>query len=212
VGFRQQSGCADGPSCAHGKLDRDRDARLGRWQWSEQFQRHLRLYGSQTRLSLSEAMRPKLILLLAVLAGLWWAGVDLIAPLRAEGYSIEWYRIASGQGTSTNQQFTLSGTIGQADGAGTMRGGNYALASGFWSFISVVPTPGAPELAIALSGPRTVLISWPAPSTGFVLQQNATFNAVQWVDVTERVTSTPVANLVEVPFANGTTFYRLIQR
>jgi hypothetical protein len=73
---------------------------------------------------------------------------------RASGqnYSIDWHNISGGGGTSTNGQYSLTGTIGQPDASGTMSGGSYSLTGGFWSLISVVQTPGASTLTITHSG------------------------------------------------------------
>ena len=55
--------------------------------------------------------------------------------LRTSGqsYSIDWYKIAGGGGTSTNGQYAVTGTIGQPDAGGAMAGGNYSLTGGFWA-------------------------------------------------------------------------------
>ena len=57
------------------------------------------------------------------------------------GYSIPWWTIDGGGGTSSGSNYTVSGTIGQADTA-TMSGGNYAVSGGFWS--------GSPQYKIYL--------------------------------------------------------------
>jgi len=44
----------------------------------------------------------------------------------AQSCSINWYEAAGGGGTSTNGQYSLSGTIGQPDASGAMTGGNYS--------------------------------------------------------------------------------------
>jgi hypothetical protein len=97
------------------------------------------------------------------------------AVLQAQQYSVNWSKIAGGGGTSTNGQFSVSGTIGQADASGASIGGNYALTGGFWSLISVVQTPGAPPLLITHSG-NTVTVFWQAVS-GWNLQQNNDLSA-----------------------------------
>ena len=51
-------------------------------------------------------------------------------------FSIDWYTIDGGGGTSAGGAFQLSGTIGQHD-TGVMSGGNFTLTGGYWS--------GAPE-------------------------------------------------------------------
>ena len=126
----------------------------------------------------------------------------------AQNYSIDWYKIKGGGGTSTNGQYSLTGTIGQHDAGGPMTGGNFSLTGGFWA---VVQTPGAPLLTITHSG-NSVVITWPSPSTGFALQTNSNVaNVAGWLNfggtvndngVTKSVTanSPPVGNL----------FFRLI--
>ena len=52
----------------------------------------------------------------------------------AQSYSINWYKVAGGGGTSTNAQFSLSGTIGQPDASGAMTGnGNAATKRWRWT-------------------------------------------------------------------------------
>jgi hypothetical protein len=149
---------------------------------------------------------------LAFLLAVGFSWVGLPVALQAQSYRIDWHKIAGGQGTSTNGRFSVTGTVGQPDAHGTASGGNYSLTGGFWSFISAVQTPGSPELSISIHSPQAALISWPAPSSGFVLQQNSTLNPGTWMDVTNSVTSLPVVNQIEVTFTQGHTFYRLIYR
>ena len=54
----------------------------------------------------------------------------LVAATGFAQYSIDWHTIDGGGGTSTNGQYSLTGTIGQPD-AGTMSGGNFTLQGGF---------------------------------------------------------------------------------
>ena len=65
-------------------------------------------------------------LALLVLGALLPAG-----QLSAQSYAVDWYKVAGGGGTSTNGQYSVSGTIGQPDASGAMTGGNYSLTGGF---------------------------------------------------------------------------------
>ncbi len=47
-------------------------------------------------------------------------------------YAISWYTIDSGGGVSQGGNYTLQGAIGQPD-AGSLQGGAYALAGGYWA-------------------------------------------------------------------------------
>ena len=60
---------------------------------------------------------------------------DPAAP--QSGYDLSWFTIDGGGATfSTGGSYSLSGTIGQAD-AGTLNGGTYTLAGGFWGGASI---------------------------------------------------------------------------
>src|SRR6266481_6554390 len=97
------------------------------------------------------------------------AAVLLLAALcsqfptvRAQSYSIDWYKVAGGGGSSTGSVYSVSGTIGQPDAGGPMTGGNYSLTGGFWSLFAQ-QTPGAPLLTIRLTATNTALVSWAFP-------------------------------------------------
>ena len=77
----------------------------------------------------------------------------------AQSYSVDWYNIAGGGGTSTNGTYQVSGTSGQHDASGMMTGGNYSLTGGFWALINVVQTPGAPTLYISHTS-NAVTVYW----------------------------------------------------
>src|SRR5579862_3946446 len=83
----------------------------------------------------------------------------LPAAAHSQTYSIDWYKISGGGGTSTNGQYTVSGTSGQHDAGGPMTGGTYSLTGGFWAFLQVIQTPGVPTLYITHSG-STVTVFW----------------------------------------------------
>src|SRR5437868_5309111 len=105
--------------------------------------------------------------------------VLLASTPRASGqsYSIDWHKIGGGGGTSSNSQFSISGTIGQADAGGPLGGGAYSISGGFWA-IYAVQTAGAPVLHIARTATNTVVVSWPSPSTGFSLHVST--NLTSW--------------------------------
>ena len=144
--------------------------------------------------------------LLVLVSAVWLIACGALA----QNYSIDWYKVAGGGGTSTGGTYTVSGTIGQAD-AGVMSGGNYSLVGGFWAIISAVQTPGAPRLTITLTSSNAVIVSWPSPSTGFVLEQNLGVNSVSWVTNTQSVTDNGVTKSIIVNPPRGNLFFRLKQ-
>ena len=120
---------------------------------------------------------------LIALATLGMAG----ASARAQTFQIDWLTIDGGGGLTSGGGYSLNGTIGQPD-AGAMSGGAFALAGGFWHDFAIQ----GPPLAIRLAGGNTIVLTWPNPSTGYVLQQTANMSGPGggWVDVTQA----PVVN------------------
>jgi hypothetical protein len=133
----------------------------------------------------------------------------LALSARGQSYSIDWYTIDGGGGTSTNGQYSLSGTIGQPDAnPQPMTGGNYSLTGGFWSLFAV-QTPGAPLLSIFISTTNTAVVYWPSPSTGFTLQQNTNLTTTNWIAATNSVTDNGTSKFIIVSPPAGNRFYRL---
>ena len=136
--------------------------------------------------------------------------ISLTTLVQAQSYSVDWFKVAGGGGTSTNGQYSLSGTIGQHD-AGEMNGGSYSLSGGFWSLVSVVQTPGAPLLSISRTTTNTVVVSWPSPSTGFNLQQNTNgLGSLNWNAVSGVQDNGTTKYLIVNP-PTGNRFYRLVK-
>jgi hypothetical protein len=110
-------------------------------------------------------------------------GLLIPALSQAQTYTIDWYKVSGGGGTSTGTNggtvYAVSGTIGQQDASAAMTGGPYSLTGGFWSLITLVQSPGAPTLSITHLG-SSVIISWPSPSTGFLLQTNGNLDKTNW--------------------------------
>ncbi len=137
-----------------------------------------------------------------------WLSLPLIVV--AQNYSIDWYKIAGGGGTSTGGVYSVSGTIGQHDAGGPMTGGNYSLTGGFWALISVVQTPGLPDLIITHSA-NSIIVSW--PNTGsYTLQQNGNLaNSGGWVTSGYTITTANGTNNITVTPPTGNLFFRLKQ-
>ena len=129
------------------------------------------------------------------------------AAVDAQQYSVDWYKISGGGGTSTGGVFTVSGTIGQPDASSAMTGGNYSVTGGFWSLISVVQTAGAPALNITHAG-ASVIVSWPYPSTGWTLQQNPDLTPGNW-STSGGIANDGTNNFITLTSPMGKLFYRL---
>ncbi len=128
-------------------------------------------------------------------------------PLQAQPYSINWYKVSGGGGTSTNSPYSVSGTIGQHDAGGPLAGSGYELTGGFWAMISVLQTPGAPILYISHSG-GTVTVFW-QDEIGWGLQQNNSLtNSPSW-SASGGVTLIGGTNYLNLVSPTGNLFFRL---
>ena len=130
-------------------------------------------------------------------------------PALAQSYSINWYKVAGGGGTSTGVTYQVTGTIGQQDASRPMIGGNYSLTGGFWSFLSVLQTPGAPTLNISYSPSGTVTVYW-QDVTGWNLYQNNNLNAPANWSASSGITSSPNGtNYLYITPPRGNLFFTL---
>jgi len=120
-----------------------------------------------------------------------------------QNYSIDWFTIDGGGGTSTGGVYSVSGTIGQPD-AGTMSGGQYSLIGGFWALPIAVQTTGAPTLTIVPAAPGQATISWSPNTPGFVLQETLSLSPANWINSPSIAT-----NPVTLPATLPNKFYRL---
>jgi hypothetical protein len=127
----------------------------------------------------------------------------------AQSYSIDWHKVAAGGGTSTNSQYSVTGTIGQPDANAAMTSGQYSLTGGFWSLISAVQTLGSPTLTVTHSG-NSVTISWPSAANDFTLQQNANLAMPGgWATSGYAITTVNGTNSIIITSPTGALFFRL---
>ncbi len=130
-------------------------------------------------------------------------------PASAQSYDLSWFTIDGGGGISTGGDYTLVGTIGQPD-AGILSGGPYTITGGFWSAVTAVtPPPGGPEISVQRSG-KDVLVSWPSPSSGFVLEESTSLEPASWSPVQQTVNDNGTIKSVTIPAPTlRAKFYRL---
>jgi hypothetical protein len=131
----------------------------------------------------------------------------LITPVQAQTYSIPWYNVSGGGGTSTGGVYSVSGTIGQPAAGGPLSGGNYSLTGGFWSLYAV-QTPGAPVLNIKPTN-TTAMVYWSSPATGYNLRVNTNLATTNWVAPSETVTDDGTIKYIIVNPPTGNRYYRL---
>jgi hypothetical protein len=148
--------------------------------------------------------QSKSIFLAAVMGTAGWA-------LWAQDYAMNAQGIPGGGGSSSGGPYRLTGSIGQATAGGNLTGGNYSIAGGFWSQVSVVQTPGAPWLTLSQSNGQ-LTISWPTPASNWVMQTNSNLsNSGGWTASGYAVSTHNGISTVVVPLQSGNLFFRLAQ-
>lgn len=147
----------------------------------------------------------KLPLLKTIVAGgLLWAAAGI--SVQAQTYSIDWYTIDGGGGTSTGGVYSVSGTIGQPDAGGPMTNGQYSVTGGFWVLPTVIQTGGAPTLTIVPATPGNATISWTPNTPGWILQETWVLSPANWTNSPSGST-----NPIVVPATTPIRFYRLFK-
>ncbi len=86
-------------------------------------------------------MKLKYVLLFVMVLFLLVSGAMALGNGR---FSLPWWTVDGGGGTSQGSTFTVSGTMGQTD-AGTASGNVFTLTGGFWG-----QTPMQPSLTLQL--------------------------------------------------------------
>jgi hypothetical protein len=136
--------------------------------------------------------------------GVWGLMFFSLAFSARAQFSIDWHKIAGGGGTSTNGQFTLSGTIGQHDAGLDMTNGEFSVTGGFWVLPQAVQIEGAPVLTIAPTSLGFATISWTPNTPGFILQETWNLTTANWTNSPSGAT-----NPITLPTDTTGKFFRL---
>lgn len=136
----------------------------------------------------------------------------MLMPLwvQAQNYSVDWYKISGGGGTSMVSAYSISGTIGQPDAAIALSGGNYSVAGGFWGLVSVLQTPTAPKLFISSAG-GSVTVYWQNVSGWNLMQSGSAINPLESWSASSGITTNNGTNYLLVTHSVGSLFFRLKQ-
>ena len=139
------------------------------------------------------------------------AWLFVAGALPAQDFSIDWFGLAGGGGSSFGGDVELSATIGQPE-AGEMMGGDFAIIGGFWSIVTLEETPGQPPLLSVSLAEGSVIISWPeSGSEGFGLEETGALAnpSNPWTPINATPEVSNGTKTVRLPLAPGNHFYRL---
>ena len=133
----------------------------------------------------------------------------LAITVRAQPYSIGWFTIDGGGGTSTGSVYSVSGTVGQPDATqAPMTGGNYSLTGGFWALYAVQSST-APLLSIKITSTNTAMVYWTSPSPGYNLQVSTSLGTPNWATPVETVQDNGTIKYIIVNPPSGNRYFRL---
>jgi len=128
--------------------------------------------------------------------------------LSAQNYSLNRSRLTSGGGQSAGGNFTLRGSLGQAEAGTPLTGGGYSLTGGFRAKVGIIQTPDAPKLTVASNPDGTVTIRW-SSAAGWSLQQSDQLTAESWAGSVQPVTENGPDRSVTLTPPAGWRFFRL---
>jgi hypothetical protein len=74
----------------------------------------------------------KRMLIVVTLIAFLLLTIQAVQAAAPAAYTLDWWTVDSGGGTSQGGSYSLSGTVGQAE-PGLLNGGDYSLAGGFWA-------------------------------------------------------------------------------
>jgi hypothetical protein len=100
----------------------------------------------------------------------------VVSAARAQ-YSIDWFTMDGGGGSGSAGTFAMQGTLGQPD-AFSGAGGSFVCLGGYWSLFDE-PLP----LLRIFRFEGDIILAWPDPSPGFVLEGTPDLLAPVWNEV-----------------------------
>ena len=83
--------------------------------------------------------KPQLVLKAGLLAFLATLLLVFLVQAAPNTFSIPWWTVDGGGGSSEGGEYTVSGTIGQPDTSPLMSDGDYEVVGGFWGGSLVIP-------------------------------------------------------------------------
>ncbi|MCA9957711.1 MAG: hypothetical protein KC413_19955 [Anaerolineales bacterium] len=89
-------------------------------------------------------MKKRRMIAMLLLLGALLFTVSLAGARSTESFTVAWWTVDGGGGTSGDGRFSLHATTGQPDAGGAMGNGRFTLAGGFWYAPNVpVAPPGS---------------------------------------------------------------------
>jgi hypothetical protein len=111
---------------------------------------------------------------------------------------------------STGGAYSLHSAVGVTGAGAPAAGETFSVQSSPWN-VFVVETPGAPLLSVTRSN-NAVVISWPRPADGFLLEETSSLEPpVSWSPTMQTYVTNTTTISVTVSLPVGNRFYHLKQ-
>jgi hypothetical protein len=133
-----------------------------------------------------------------------------LAPLRAQQYTLLWARVSGGGGLTSGGNFVCLGVPGQVEG-GPSGGGSFSLFSEFDPGLIAGPPAATPSISISYALSDTVVLTWPASFSSFVLQQKGDLSLSAWTNTGQSPTASGASLTLALPISGKAQFFRLVK-
>ncbi len=110
-------------------------------------------------------------------------------------------------GVAGSQPNAVAAADVNGDGTPDLISANYGTST--LSVLLSANTPAVPLLNISLTGPNTVVVSWPSSATGFALQQNSDLTSANWLDFNGTVNDDGTTKTAIITPLTGNQYFRL---
>jgi hypothetical protein len=127
-------------------------------------------------------------------------GIQVGSDMILSTSSGQWQQFLTVWNSGANTSARLS--VVDENPMGFVFGNDFALDDFSFSF-------APPSLSIALSTVNGVVISWPSPSTGFILQQNEDLTMANWTNSSFQVNDNGLTKTATNSMPSGNLFFRL---
>ena len=114
-----------------------------------------------------------------------------------------------GGGTSSGDDYEVTGSIGQMDSAPPMAGEDIEMTGRITTMMLTLPTPDGTVLTISVTPENTVVISWLSDGSDLVLQETSKLGATSWATVSVSPSDDGFTKSVTLPLGAGNKFFRL---
>ena len=126
----------------------------------------------------------------------------------ADDFAIDWHQLGRGGGTSANDEFNVSGVIGDVVAGEPATSEEFTVTGGLGVVIALA-NESAPPLGVTSAADGTVRVYWPLPDLGWELRQSSGLEGANWEKAPEPRQDNGTIRFITITPTAARTFYRL---